>query len=220
MTPIALDLDIGNTIKVIDDILAARGDRQKTVWEYLSDRLQAVSVAVGDLDRWYLALLADLEEVFAEPEPSFERIEAAIRRGDAYCSDGRLALALSEWCGAIEAAAFSDVLQQRKYRTLTSVLRSINDPLNRYVLRLEYLQGGGRYNVPESAPGDRKWDLRTALDLVKSMAFPFQADTVVKGAADVRHACEQAIRNYDRALSLSLAHLVGMARQDLAMETF
>jgi hypothetical protein len=68
-------------------------------------------------------------------------------------------------------------------------------------------------------PHDRKWDLRTVLDLLKSAAAQLsQEEQPTDGVADLSEACEEAIRNYDRALSLALVQLIGHARQDLAME--
>jgi len=39
-----------------------------------------------------------------------------------------------------------------------------------------------------------------------------------KALPSPRKACEEAIRNYNRALSLALAQLIGHARQDPAMD--
>jgi hypothetical protein len=57
------------------------------------------------------------------------------------------------------------------------------------------------------------------LELLKSMAAQLvEDDKSGEGLADPKEACEEAFRNYDRALSLTLGHLIGHARQDLAME--
>ncbi len=129
--------------------------------------------------------------------------------------------------GVIESAAFNHALKHRKYRTLVSTLRSIDDPLKRYVQRLYHLQSSisdpissaQSDDAAESVPDDREWDLRTVLFLLKSIAVQVPDDELSEAAADPIEACEQAMRNYDRALSLSLVHLIGYARQDLAMET-
>jgi hypothetical protein len=230
VAPIAIDLDIGNTLQAISGILARRDSERATVWDSLPHSLEAVSFAVGDLDRMYFAVLAEIENVFSGPKPSPERIGAAIAQATVYCTDGRLVLRLDEWRGAIEAAAFNRKLKHRKYRTLVSTLRSIDDPLKRYVQRLYHLQGGSSGSVidlihpaqasdaPEFFPDDRKWDLRTVLDLLNSVALQLPEDGLSEGATDLREASEQAIRNYDRALSLSLVHLIGQAKLDLAVE--
>jgi hypothetical protein len=141
VAPIAIDLDIGNTLQAINGILVRRDSERATVWDFLSYDLEAVSFAVGDLDRMYFAVLAEIESVFAEPKLSPERIEAAIAQATIYCTDGRLALRLDEWRGIIEAAAFNRILTHRRYRTFVSMLRSINDPLKRYFQRMYHLQG-------------------------------------------------------------------------------
>jgi hypothetical protein len=227
VAPIAIDLDIGNTIQAINGILARRDSERTTAWDALTHNLEAVSLAVGDLDRMYFSVLAEIENVFTKPKPSPERIEATIAQATVYCTDGRLVLRLDEWRGAIEAAAFNRVLKHRKYRTLVSTLRSINDPLKRYVQRLYNLQDGDGGSVRDltllaqtsTAPepfSNRKWDLRTVLELLKSVALQFPEDEF--DATNLREACEQAIRNYDRAISLSLVHLIGQAKLDLAVE--
>jgi hypothetical protein len=213
MNPIAIDLDIGNTLEAINAILARRDSERATVWDSLSCRLEAVSFAVGDLDRMYFAVLAEIENIFAEPKPAPERIDAAIAQATIYCTDGRLALRLDEWRGVIEAAAFNHALKHRRYRTLASVLRSLNDPLNRYIQRLYHLQGGSSANdlmhpvqasgAPESFLEYRRWNLRTVLDLLKEVAFQRLEDESAERGADLREASEQAIRNYDRAISHS-----------------
>ncbi len=231
MAPIAIDIGIAETLQAINGILARRDSERASMWSSLAYQLEAVSFAVGDLDRMYFAILAEIENAFTEPKPpSVEAVEGIIGQATVYCTDGRLALRLNEWRGAIESAAFSRALDNRRYRTLASVLRSINDPLGRYIQRLNYLQGGSGVDVcgpadqeqaggaRESFLGDRMWDLGAVLELVKSTAFRLPESEFVDGAARVRAACEQAIRNYDRALSLALVHLIGHARQDLAME--
>jgi hypothetical protein len=227
VAPIAIDLDIGNTLQAISGILARRGSERATVWDSLAYHLEAVSFAVGDLDRMYFSILAEIQNVFVEPKPSAERIETAIAQATIYCTDGRLALRLDEWRGVIEGAAFNRALKHRKYRTLVSTLRSIDNPLKRYVQRLYHLQisisdpisSAKIDDAAKSVLDDREWDLRTVLVLLKSMAAQVSDDELSEGAADPIEACEQAMRNYDRALSLSLVHLIGYARQDLAMET-
>lgn len=227
MAPIAIDLDLGNTLQAISGILACRDSERATVWDSLAYHLEAVSFAVGDLDRMYFSILAEIQNVFAEPKPSPERIETAIAQATIYCTDGRLALRLDEWRGVIESAAFNRALKHRKYRSLVSTLRSIDDPLKRYIQRLYHLQSNVSDPIDSSQTGDaaesvlddRGWDLRTVLVLLKSIAVQILDDQLSEDAADPIEACEQAMRNYDRALSLSLVHLIGYAQQDLAMET-
>jgi hypothetical protein len=74
-------------------------------------------------------------------------------------------------------------------------------------------------DAPDSLPHDRKYDLRTVLELLKSAASQLsQDDQLSDGVADLSEACEEDTRNYDRALSLVLVQLLSHARQDLAME--
>jgi hypothetical protein len=155
MTPVAIDLDIGNTLQVINAIMARRDSERATMWDSLASNLEAVSFAVGDLDRMYFVILAKIDNVFAESKPSPEHIETAIAQATIYCTDGRLALRLDEWRGGIEGAAFNHALKHRRYRTLVSVLRSINDPLKGYFQRLYHLQDRGSGDPVESFPGDR-----------------------------------------------------------------
>jgi hypothetical protein len=230
VSPIAIDVGIGDTIQAVNGILTRRESERATVWDSLAYQLEAVAFAVGELDRMYFALLAEIENVFEDHKPSHERIEDVIAQATTYCTDGRLVLRLNEWRGEIESAAFNHALKHRRYRTLASTLRSINDPLGRYIKRLYALQDVSSASVrdlvlpvevgdgPESLPGDRKWDLRTVLGLVKSISFQLSEDKFSDGSVSLREACEQAIRNYDRALSLTLVNLIGHARQDLSME--
>lgn len=83
----------------------------------------------------------------------------------------------------------------------------------------EFAQPLQTEELPEVHVHDRRWDLGTVLELLKLYAVRLaEDDKSGEGLADPREACEEAIRNYDRALSLALAHLIGHARQDLAME--
>ena len=73
--------------------------------------------------------------------------------------------------------------------------------------------------ISEIAAIYRQWDLTTVLELLKSVMVRLaEGDNFGEDPADPKEACEEAIRNYDRALSLALVHLIGHARQDLAME--
>lgn len=231
MAPIAIDVGIGETLQAIESILARREQERATVLVSLASLLEAVSLTVGDLDRMYFALLAEIEDIFAQPQPSRERLEAVIDQAGTYCTDGRLALRLAEWQGIIQSAAFNRALKHRRYRVLASVLRSIDDPLGRYIERLyrlqhEYASGISKFarpmqtgDSPESPAHDQQWDLTTVLELLKwVMSRLVENDKLGEGPADPKDACEEAIRNYDRALSLALVHLIGFARQDLAME--
>jgi|SRR5579863_1007398 len=231
MAPIAIDVGIGETLQAIESILARREQERATVLVALASQLEAVSLTVGDLDRMYFALLAEIEDIFVQPEPSRERLEAVIDQASTYCTDGRLALRLAEWRGIIQSAALNRALKHRRYRVLASALRSIDDPLGRYIERLyrlqhEYASGISKFarpmqtgNIPESPSRDQQWDLTTVVELLKFIvARLVEDDKPGKDLVDPKEACEEAIRNYDRALSLALAHLIGFARQDLAME--
>ncbi len=231
MTPISIDVGIGDTLQAIDRIMERREYQRDTVWDSLAHQLEALSVTVGDLDRMYFALLADVEDIFAQPQLSRERLAVVISQASIYCTDGRLTLRLVEWRGIVQGAAFNRALKPRRYRVLASTLRSIDDPLRRYIERLnrlqdrfasrvfEFAQPMRAEQVPEVHARDQRWDLGTVLELLKSVAVRLaEDDKPSEGLADPREAREEAIRNYDRALSLALAHLIGHARQDLAME--
>jgi hypothetical protein len=230
MAPIAIDVGVGDTLQAIDKILARRESERDTVWDSLERHLEAVSLTVGELDRMYFALLAEIEDIFAQPQPSRERTDTVIGQASTYCTNGRLTLRLAEWRGVIQGAAFNRILKRRRYRILASTLRSIDDPLRRYVERLYHLQGEEVLNVSslvqpeqtgnnsESLVYDQQWDLRTVLELLKLMAAQPAENQFGEGLMDPSEACEEAIRNYDRALSLALVQLIGHARQDLAME--
>jgi hypothetical protein len=232
MAPIAIDVGIGNTLQAINTILARRESERGTMWDTLADQLEAVSLTVGELDHMHFALLAEMEKVFAEPKPSRARIDAVIEQAGTFCTDGRLTIRVAEWRGVVQAAAFNHALKHRRYRILTSTLRSIDDPLRRYIERLGFLQEGGASDVREltqqvqtgdtsgTRVRDQQWNLRTVLELLKLMAVQLEEDdTFREGLVDPEEACEEAFRNYDRALALTLGHLIGLARQDLAMES-
>jgi hypothetical protein len=230
MAPIAIDVGIGETLQAISGIMARRQDERTTVWDSLACQLEAVSLTIGELDRMYFALLAEMEDIFEQAPLPRERLDAIIDQASTYCTDGRLTLRLAEWQGIIQSAAFNRVLKHHRYRVIASTLRSIDDPLGRYIKRLyrlqdEYTSGVSEYaqllqtgGVPDSSARDRRWDLAAVLELLKSVASLGEDDKPVEGIADPSEACEEAIRNYDRALSLALGHLIGHARQDLAME--
>jgi hypothetical protein len=216
MASIAIDVGIADTLRATNEILARHECERATVWEALGDQLQAVLLAVGDLDRVYFSLLAEIEDIFEKPEPSPERIAAVIDQAQRYCTDETLTLSLVAWRGAIQAAAFNRALRHRRYRDLASTLRSIDDPLQRYIERLMHLQAG---TVPRIPAEDNEWDLRTVLELLRSGGHHLaEQGDVNKDASNPGEACEEAIRNYNRALSLALAQLIGHARQDLAMD--
>ncbi len=61
MTPIAIDLDIGNALQAISGIPARRDSARASVWDSLAYHLEAVSFAVGDLDRMYFSILAEIQ---------------------------------------------------------------------------------------------------------------------------------------------------------------
>lgn len=216
MVSIAIDVGIANTLRAIDEIMMRRGCEKATVWDSLADKLQAVLLTVGDLDRMYFALLAEIEDIFEQLEPSPERINEVIGQARRYCTDEKLTLCLVEWRGAIHAAAFNDTLKHRRYRDLASTLRSIDDPLERYIARLWRLQAE---DAPEVPAENKLWDLKTVLVLLTLVSgHPTGHGVMNEVLPSPRKACEEAIRNYNRALSLALAQLIGHARQDLAMD--
>ncbi len=230
MVPIAIDVGIGETLEAINGILTRHEHERDTVWDSLACQLEAVSLTVGDLDHMYFALLAEIEDVIAQGNLSGEQLASVISQGKIYCMDGRLTLRLAEWRGVIQSAAYNPYLKQRRYRSLASTLRSIDDPLKRYIERLYLLQGNANEvpeytqaletgQVPGSAIDDQRWDLRAVLELldfVSAKVAKHEQHCLTR--ADPMDACEEAIRNYNRALSLTLAQLIGHARQDLAME--
>lgn len=136
-----------------------------------------------------------------------------------------------EWRGAIQAAAFDHTLKKRRYRDIAATLRSIDDPLGRYIERLlclqtedvssvrERLQQIREGNMAEVSMPDQRWDLRTVLELLKVVVaqLPDNGQNG-EGLMNPADACEEAVRNYNRALYLALAALIGHARQDLALD--
>jgi len=216
MVSIAIDVGIANTLHAIDEIMVRHESEEVTVWDSLGDQLQAVLLTVGDLDRMYFALLAEIEDIFEQPELSPGRINEVIGQARQYCADEQLTLRLVEWRGAIQATAFNETLKHRRYRDLASTLRSIDDPLERYIARLWRLQ---TENAPEVPAENKLWDLRTVLVLLTLISDRVTGPGAMdKALPSPRKACEEAIRNYNRALSLALAQLIGHARQDLAMD--
>jgi hypothetical protein len=110
MAPISIDVDIASTIQAIDGVLAHREGERITVWELLERQLPAISLTVGNLDRMYYRLLAEIEHIFEQQQLSPERIAEVIDQASAYCNDERLLLRLVEWRGMIQSAAFKSRL--------------------------------------------------------------------------------------------------------------
>jgi hypothetical protein len=211
MTAIGIDLDIGDTVRAVDEILARRASAETAVWDTLRDELDAIAQTTMALDDMYLSLLTEIEDIVRQPEPSPERIATVIRQGQIYCSDRNLLGRLIELRGAIGVAAFHDDLKRRRYREISSTLRSIDVRLGAYIARLRRFQNG------EGSEGEvegSRWDLKSLLDLLARKA------SLSLHAADeipTMQACEEAIRNFDSALSEDLWSLIGRARQQLAM---
>lgn len=211
MTAIGIDLDIGDTVRAIDDILARRGLAEASVWEYLRTELEAITQATTALDDMYVSLLVEIEDIVGQQEPSAERIAAVIRQGHSYCSDRKLLGRLIELRSAVRVAAFHDDLKRRRYREIASTLRSIDTRLGTYIARLQRFQSGEDSDAQHEGTS---WDLKSLLDLLARKA------SVGLRAGDetaFRQDCEEAIRNFDGALSDDLWSLIGRARQQLAM---
>jgi hypothetical protein len=228
MSLISIDVDIAGTLQVIDKILRRRQSEHATAWKSLGDKLQAVSLTVGELDNMYYTVLAEMNDIFSQPKPDPKRIDDAVKQAQAYCTDTTLTFYLEEWRGEIQAAAFNHALKHHRYRELASTLRSIDGPLGRFINRLSSLQSPDTSdareraapiqaaNTPKVSTDDRHWDLKTVLEVVKSAAeHPVGQGS--ESLPSLANACEEAIRNYDRALSPALALLIGHARQELAM---
>lgn len=211
MTAVGIDLDIGDTVRAVDEILARRASSEATVWDSLRDQLEAIARTTMALDDMYLSLLVEIETIAEESKPSSEQIAALIRQGRIYCSDRQLLGHLVELRSSIGVAAFHHDLDRRRYRELASTLRSIDERLGTYIARLKRFQTGEDL----MAPGEgTRWDLRGLLDLLS------RDSSQGAGSGDdvqMLHACEEAIRNFDSALSEDLLSLIGRAKQQLMM---
>jgi hypothetical protein len=211
MTAIGIDLDIGDTVRAIDEILARRASAETTVWDSLRDELEAIAHTTMALDEMYLSLLTEIEDIAAQADPSAERIAAVLRQGHLYCSSRDLVGRLVELQAAVQVAAFHDDLKRRRYREISSTLHSIDSRLGTYIARLRRFQNG---EDPEAQGKGKHCDLRMLLDLLARQApFGLRTDDEIS----VIDACEEAIRNFDGALSEDLWSLIGRARQQLAM---
>lgn len=205
-----IDLGIADTIRAVNEILSRREARRETTWEFLVDQLEAVSKTVSDLDTMYLGLLAEIEDVLMNSPPSRDRLDAAIHQSRTYLTDERLPLCLSDWRGAIEAAAFHPALKHRKYRPLASALLSIEHSLGIYIDRLERLQAG---ETDRGRP-----DLRGMQVQLEVIATDLDSGKCSdEHLSEARESCEQAIRTYTRALASTLVQLIGNARGDIAL---
>ena len=100
---------------------------------------------------------------------------------------------------------------RRRYREISSTLRSVDARLGTYIARLRRFQSGKDSEAQEKGSG---WDLKSLLELLAR-----QASLGVCPGDDIpiMHACEEAIRNFDGALSEDPWPLIGRARQQLAM---
>jgi len=227
---IAIDVDIADTLQLIDKIFTCRESEHATVWKSLGDKLQAVSLTVGELDNMYYRVLADMYDIFSQSKPDPKRIDDTIKQAQTYCTNTRLTFCLEEWQGEIQDAAFNHALKHHRYRELASTLRSIDGPLGRFIDRLSSLQSPDTSdvherparmqvsNTPEVSTDDKQWDLKTVLEVVKLAAeHPVEEGQSGESPPDLADICEEAIRNYDRALSPTLALLIGHAMQELAM---
>jgi hypothetical protein len=210
MTAVGIDLDIGDTVRAIDELLARRASAEATVWNSLRDELEAVARTTMALDDMYLSLLVEIEDIARQAEPSSDRIAAVIRQGHMYCSDRHLLGRLVELQAAIRVAAFHHDLDRRRYRELASTLRSIDGRLGTYIARLRRFQTGEDPDSPAEGP---RWDLRRLLELLARDDSPGASSD----ALPITHACEEAIRNFDSALSENLLSLIGRAKQQLMM---
>jgi hypothetical protein len=214
MTAIGIDLDIGDTVRAVDEILARHTSAEATIWDSLCDELEAIARIAMALDDMYLSLIVEIENIAGQPGPSPERIAIAIQQGRIYCSDRHLLGRLVELRAAIKVAAFHHDLHRRRYREIASTLRSIYERLGTYIVRLRRFQDGD----DQESPGDRpRWDLKRLLDLLG------RGNSAATGADDgvqIDDACEEAIRNFDSALSEHLLSLIGRARQQLMMAHF
>jgi hypothetical protein len=211
MTAIGIDLDIGDTVRAIDEILARRASAEMTVWDSLRDELDAIAQTTMALDDMYLSLLTEIEDIVGQPELSAERVAAVIRQGHIYRSDRNLLGRLIELRAAVRVAAFHDDLKRRRYREISSTLRSIDARLGTYITRLQRFHNGEDSEAQEEGS---HWDLKSLLDLLaRNASLGLRADDDIPSM----QACEEAIRNFDGALSEDLWSLIGRARQQLAM---
>jgi hypothetical protein len=211
MTAIGIDLDIGDAVKAIDDMMERRASAETTVWESLRVSLEAIGQAIMALDEMYLSLLAEIEDISQQSQPSADRIAAVLRQGRSYCSDRKLLARLIELRASVSVAAFHDDLKRRRYRDIASTLRSIDTRLGTYIERLQRFQEG---NLAETPHQGGRWDLKSLLDiLAKKSSLDLRADD----GTPITQACEDAIRNFDGALSADLWSLIGRARQQLTM---
>lgn len=211
MTAIGIDLDIGDTVRAIDEILARRASAETTVWDSLRDELDTIAQTTMALDDMYLSLLTEIEDIIGQPEPSAERVAEVIRQGRIYCSDRKLLGRLIQLQAAVRVAAFHEDLKRRRYREISSTLRSIDARLGIYIARLRRFQNG---EDSEAQDKGSRWDLKSLLDLLaRKASLGLRADDEIPST----QACEEAIRNFDGALSEDLWSLIGRARQQLAM---
>jgi hypothetical protein len=99
---IAIDVDIADTLQAIDKILTRRESEHATVWKSLGDKLQAVSLTVGELDNMYYRVLAEIDDIFSQSKPDTKRIDDVVKQAQTYCTDTRLTFCLEEWRGEIQ----------------------------------------------------------------------------------------------------------------------
>ena len=211
MTAIGIDLDIGDAVKAIDDIMERRASAATTVWESFRVSLEAIGQAIMALDDMYLSLLTEIEDIARQPQPSAERIAAVLREGRNYCSDRKLLGRLIELRASVSVAAFHDDLKRRQYREISYTLRSIDIRLGTYIAQLQRFEEG---NVVDTRHEGARWDLKSLLDLLaEKSSLELRADD----RTPITRACEDAIRNFDGALSADLWTLIGRARQQLTM---
>jgi hypothetical protein len=106
-----IETGLGQAILTVDHILERRFEHRLAVWEGLRSELEAAAVAINALERAYVALLVEIEDILRSLEPSVERIEDVVKQVHAFLHNSGLLDRLEQLAGVVEGAALHPGLQ-------------------------------------------------------------------------------------------------------------
>jgi hypothetical protein len=196
MTNINIDVGVGEVLRLVGEILARRGQRQRDLRQDVYDDAEAAEVVVKHLDKMFIDLVSEFAST--RVSENLDLIDDTVDQARKFLFGRELLPVLDSRLAAIRAAAETEGKGAKSLRDLHAVLSVLVKALAEYRANLDQAMGGG------TAPGP----LGRVYQLARSR---------VSGGSEspeqIRDEAERTLREHDFSLSERVYERTGELRQ-------
>jgi len=196
MSIVNIDVGVGEVLRLVGEILARRGQRQRDLRQDVFDDAEAAEIVVKHLDKMFTDLVSEFASTRVSED--LDLLDDTVDQARKFLFGRELLPVLDSRLAAIRAAAEAEGRGAKSLRDLQAVLALLVQALGEYRTNLDQAMGDG------TAPGP----LARVYQLARS-----RVSGGSESPAQIREEAERTLREHDFSLSERVYERTGELRQ-------